>query len=108
MVLKKAQPDQRGLLLANLLDDDLVGRFGIGLVEHHALVAGALEHRRERHDADRRKPHDADIAVGGARRCRQRIELWIADVDQEDTHEMQPINAEGSLQSNFINYCDPF
>src|SRR6266478_8916487 len=26
----------------------------ISLIEHHALVAGALQHRRQRHDADRR------------------------------------------------------
>ena len=47
----------------NLADDDIVGRRGVGLVEYEALVAGALEHRAERHDADRREAHDLQPAV---------------------------------------------
>ena len=83
MVLRKLRPTRAGRCRRISSMIDLVGRFGIGLVEHHALVTGAFEHRGKRHDADRRESHDADVAVGGARGRRQRVELWIADVDEK-------------------------
>ena len=83
---EETEPYQRRLFPLDLRSDDRVGRFGIGLIEHHALVAGALEHRRERHDPDRRKPHDADVAVFGPGFGGDSVELWVANVDQENQH----------------------
>ena len=83
---QKAQPDEIGLLPAHLLQDHLVGRVRVGLVEHDALVPGALEHRGERHDADGRKPHDPVAPALGALRRGDRVELRVTNVNQEDAH----------------------
>ena len=77
-------PTRPGLLQANLFDDELVGRFRIGLVEHDALVPGAFEHRGQRHDADGREAHDANVTVRRPGRRRQRVELWVTDMDEKD------------------------
>ena len=83
---EETEADQGRLLPADLLDDDLVRRVRVRLIEHHALVAGAFEHRRERHDADGRKAHDPDVAVLSPRFRRKRVELWVANVDEKHTH----------------------
>ena len=67
---QKTQPDQVGLLSANLVNNDLIRCLRIGLVKHHALVPGAFDHRGERHDPDRRETHHPYIAVLGAGRRR--------------------------------------
>ena len=85
---QEAHADEVGLLPPHLLDDDLVRRVRIGLVEHHDLVPGALEDRGERHDADRRKTHDLKAAVRGRVLPRDRVELRVANVDEEDSHEL--------------------
>src|SRR5579862_803023 len=95
---QKAQADEAGLLVPDLFDDDVVGRFWVGLVEHHTLVPGAFEHRGEAHDADRRKAHDADAAVLRPARCRQCVELRVADVNQEYPHTKRlPSLSNGSI-----------
>ena len=88
---QETQADEIGALLANLFDDRFVGCFGIGLVEHEAFVTGAFDDGGKGHNADRRKTHDTDIAIGGALGGGQRIKLRIADVDQEDAHTKQII-----------------
>ena len=60
---EKAHADEVRLLPPHLVDDHFVGRVGVGLIEHRDLVAGALEHRRERHDADGREAHDLQASV---------------------------------------------
>ena len=87
-MLKKLSPMRTGLLPPDLFDDHLVGRFRVGLIKHNALVAGAFENRRKRHDADRRKTHNTNIAISSASRCRQGIELWIANVNQKYAHQL--------------------
>jgi len=49
---QEAQPYEVGLDSADLLDDMLIRRIGVRLVEHGALVPIPLEHCRQRHDAD--------------------------------------------------------
>ena len=39
---QKTQPDQVGLLSANLVNNDLIRCLRIGLIKYHALVPGAL------------------------------------------------------------------
>src|SRR5207302_8201997 len=80
------------MLSLDLLNDNLVGRLRISLVKHEALVPGPLEHRRERHDADRGKAHDANVAVSGAGLGWQGIKLWISDVDQKNQHSTLLLN----------------
>ena len=80
---QEAHADEIRLLPPHLVDDDGVGRVGIGLIEHRDLVAGALEHRGEGHDADRWKSHDLPPAVRGPRLPWDGVELRIANVDQE-------------------------
>ena len=63
MVERKLSPTRSGRWRAISAHDHVVGGLGVGLVEHHALVAGPLEHRGERHDADGREAHDLDAAV---------------------------------------------
>ncbi len=60
---QKTQPDQVRLLSANLFDNDFIRCLRIRLIEHHAVVPGAFEHRGERHDSDWRETHDPHIAV---------------------------------------------
>ena len=60
---QKTQADQVGLLSANLVNNDFIRGLRIGLIEHHALVPGAFNHRGKRHDPDRRETHDPYIAV---------------------------------------------
>ena len=83
---QETEADEPRALAPDLLDDDVVRRGRIGLIEHHALMPGSLEDRRQRHDADGREAHHPHVAVRGARGGRQRVELRIADVDQEDAH----------------------
>ena len=42
---QEAEPDQSRTLAADLVEDYVVRRLGIRLVEHHAVVTGAFEHR---------------------------------------------------------------
>jgi hypothetical protein len=67
----------------DFLNDDFVRRFRIGLVEHNALVTGALHDGRKRHDANRRKAHDSDVAIFGASFGGQGVELRIPNVNKE-------------------------
>ena len=83
---QKAHADEVRLLPPQLVDDDGVGGVGIGLIEHRDLVAGALEHRGEGHDADRRKSHDLQTAVRRPSAPWDGVKLRIANVDQEDSH----------------------
>ena len=83
---QEAHPHEVRLLTTHLVDDDLVGCFGIGLIEHRDLVAGALEHRREGHDADWREAHDLQAAVRGPLLARDRVKLRIANVDEKGSH----------------------
>ena len=83
---QEAHADEVRLLPPQLVDDDGVGRVGIGLIEHRDLVAGALEHRGEGHDADRRESHDLQAAVRRPRLPWDGVELWIPNVDQECSH----------------------
>ena len=73
-------------LAAHFRNDDLVRSLRIGLIEHHAVVPGPLEHGRQRHDADGRKPHHADVAIRGPCLVRQGVELRVANVNQEYSH----------------------
>ena len=83
---QKANAHEIWLLAAHLFEDDVVGRFGVSLVEHRDLVAGAFEHRREGHDADGGKPHHLNTAVRGPLLAPDRVELRVANVDQEGSH----------------------
>ena len=83
---QEAHADEVRLLPPQLVDDDGVGRVGIGLIEHRDLVAGALEHRGEGHDADRWKSHDLQTAVRCPRVPWDGVKLRIANVDQEGSH----------------------
>ena len=83
---QEAHADEVRLLPPHLVDDHVVGRVGVGLVEHRDFVPGALEHRGEGHDADRRKAHDLQPAVRGRFLPRDGVELRIADVDEEGSH----------------------
>ena len=86
---QKTQTDQIGLPFEDLFDDDGVGGLGVGLVEHDAFVALHFEHGGEGHDAQGRKTHDLEIAVGGAGTLLDGVELGVADVDQNDfRHEL--------------------
>ncbi len=92
-MLRKLNPTRSGCCLRISSMIDLVGCFGIGLIEHHALVAGAFDHRGERHDPDRRKTHHPDIAVLGAGRGRQRIKLGVAYMDKK-IRIMSPLSCD--------------
>ena len=81
---EKAHPDEIRLPPEHFRHDDVVRRLGIGLVEEEDLVPRALQDRGERHDADRRKPHDLKPAVLAADVSGNRVELRIADVDEHD------------------------
>jgi hypothetical protein len=83
---KETEADQGRLLPVDFLNDHLVRRVGVRLIEHHTLVAGLFEYRREGHDADGRKAHDPDTAVFCACFSRKSVELWVANVDQEYAH----------------------
>ena len=83
---EETEADQGRLLPFDLLDDDLVGRIRVRLIEHHTLVPGLFEHRGEGHDADGRKAHHPDTAVFSTRFSWKRVKLWIANVDEKHTH----------------------
>lgn len=68
----------------------IVGGLGIGLVEHDAFVTGALEHCRQRHDSDRRESHYPNVAVFGSLCRGHGVELWIANVNEENQHAFRP------------------
>ncbi len=88
---QEAHADEVRLLPPQLVDDDRVRRVGIGLIEHRDLVAGALEHRGEGHDADRWKSHDLQAAVRRPRLPWDGVKLRIANVDQEGSHELRQL-----------------
>jgi hypothetical protein len=83
---KKAQANEVGLFATNVLQYNFIGRLRVGLIEHEALVAGALEHRGKRHDADGWKSHHLDAAVFCAHLRGNCVELGIADMHQEYFH----------------------
>ena len=83
---EEAQPHQVRPLLPELIEDHLVGRFGIGLIEHHALVPSTFQDGRQRHDPDRGKADDLRHTARGSFLCRERVELRVTDVDQKDAH----------------------
>ncbi len=83
---QEAQPDQIGLPARDLVENDLIGRLWVRLVEHQALVAGPLEDRRQRHDADRRKADDLRHPPLRTPRRRVGKELRVAYVNQQDSH----------------------
>ena len=64
----------------------LVWRVGVRLIEHHTLVTGLLEHRREGHDADGRKAHDPDTTIFRACFSWEGVELWVTNMDQKYSH----------------------
>ena len=99
---QEAHADEVRLLPPHLVDDDVVGRLGVGLIEHRDLVAGALEHRGERHDADRRKAHDLQPAVRCPRLPRDGVELRVANVDQECSHGREFYSASARNQTGII------
>ena len=78
---QKTQAHESRLPPLDLLDNDPIGRFGIGLVKHHALVARAFQYRRERHNADGRKPHHANLSIPGASPGWKGVKLRVSDVD---------------------------
>ena len=84
MVLRKLRPTRAGCcrLISSMMTS--FGVSGFGLVEHHTLVAGLLEHRRERHDADGREAHHPNTAVLCTCFSREGVELWVANVDEEN------------------------
>jgi len=49
-------------------------------------VACLLEHRREGHDANGWEAHDPDTTVFCASFSWERVELWVANVDQKYPH----------------------
>ena len=81
---EEAHADQVRLPPQDLRHDDVVRRVGVGLIEEQDLVAGALQDRGERHDADGRESHDLEAAVLSADVARDRVELRVADVDEHD------------------------
>lgn len=87
---EKAKPDESRLLSLDFFNDDRVRCIGVRLVKHDTLMAGLLQDRRQRHDPDRREPHDASLPVHRPRGGRQRIKLGVADMDQEDAHRPLP------------------
>ncbi len=87
---EKAQSDEIRLFPVDLFDDDVVRRIGIGLIEHDAVMPGLLHDGREGHDADGRKAHDANVAVFCSCLSRKRVELGVANVDEEHPHYDHP------------------
>ena len=83
---KKAEPYQIRLQALDLVDDDVVRRLWVRLIEHHAFVALALEHCGERHDPDRREADDLDVTSLRAFLSGEGVELGIANVNQNDAH----------------------
>ena len=83
---EEAQSDESWPAALDLFNDRVVGRVGVGLVEHHAFMARALQHGRERHDADRGKPHHSDMSVFSPGLGRKGVKLRVTDVNQEDEH----------------------
>jgi len=75
------------LVPVNRLNDDGVGGLWICLVEHDTLVAGALQHGRERHDTNGRESHHPNAAILGVRLDRESVKLRVAHMDQADEHE---------------------
>ncbi|ALA57134.1 hypothetical protein NITMOv2_0698 [Nitrospira moscoviensis] len=82
---EKAEPDQVRLLAIDTLDNDVVRRLWIRLIEHDTLVSRLFHDGGQGHDADGRKTHDADIAVFGAGLGGKRVELGVTDVDEKNS-----------------------
>src|SRR5260370_14489143 len=83
---KEAQAHQRRTLATYAVDDHIVGGLWIGLVEHDAFVTGALEHRRQRHDSDRRRSPYPKVAPFCPPLPRPSVQMWDPHFDQGDPH----------------------
>ena len=104
---EKAEADQGRLLPVDFLEDHLIRRIGVRLIEHYALVACLLEDRREGHDADGREAHDSDTTVFCAGFCRERVKLRITDMDEKYSQtnslvRLQPLLSAVTKQKDAI------
>jgi hypothetical protein len=100
---EKTEADQGRLLSIDFLDDHLVRRVGVRLIEHHTLVAGLFQYRREGHDADGRKAHDPDTAVFRACFRRECVELWVTNVDEKYPHGATVTRIQWQEKGNYLS-----